>query len=175
MYRISLGIPRDLFRSARNLRPRVVRRLNTKLTTKVQPQLQQDVRHLVIEPRPVVHPFEFSTPKSRRWYFANKAPRGSRGGSYARTHKLIQAWKVAIIRVSERQYVIVTNEIPESQYVYGLPFLAQFHTLQRQVPGHWRTGWGNEELRIAIALINEHAVELIRQAYRETIQEELRA
>jgi len=173
MFQINLGIPPVLFRSLRGLYPRVVRRLNQKLNTQVQPALQQDLADLVEEPGPVEHPFEFGTPKSRRWYFANMVPKGSKGGSYRRTHALIKAWRLKITRQSDKSYIVVYNERDEARYVYGLPFVG-LHLFQRQIPGHTHTGWG-KEMKVAMALIQEHGVELIREAYQQTLQEEIRS
>lgn len=173
MYEIKIGLPQQLFTTLRSLSPRLVRRFNVKLTTKVLPVLQQDLRDFVQEPPAVVHPFEFGTAKSRRWYFANRVPKGSRGGSYARTHALIQAWTLKITRQSDVSYFVVSNPIDISKYVYGLPFIG-LHLFQRQIPGHLRTGWG-KDFRVAMALIGEHGADMVRETWRETVQEEIRS
>lgn len=104
----------------------------------VKPALEAKVAATVaVYPGPVVHPFEFATDKSRRWYFANKVRSGGKGGEYARTGDLGKAWIVQIDRRSKDSFITIRNTDPAAGFVYG-------SGSQRQVPGHAATGWGRD-------------------------------
>lgn len=108
----------------------------------VKPAIQQrvDTTVALYPPQRIPWGNGFATDKSRRWYFANRVPRGSRGGSYARTGDLAKAWVVRIDRRSKEEIIRVANTDPAAGYVYGPGnALASF----RQVPGHALTGWGS--------------------------------
>lgn len=98
--------------------------------TQVRPGL---LAELQFEPRPSVHPFEFATPKSRRWYFwalsEGKIP--TDGTRYKRTHMLSQAWKVGLTVGDNSIAFFAENKRKEEKFVSG----------KRQVPGHRTTGW----------------------------------
>lgn len=69
--------------------------------------------------------------RARRWYFANKVPRGSAGGRYQRTGALIEAYQV-VADVTDRDALItLINTAPGADYVVG----------DRQVPSHRATDW----------------------------------
>jgi hypothetical protein len=76
---------------------------------------------------PVVWQFEFATPKSQAFYFANFAD----DLPYQRTDKVRQ-WKVNVTDVDETGFTVrLENASEYAQWVYG----------SRQVPGHGTTGW----------------------------------
>lgn len=69
--------------------------------------------------------------RARRWYFANKVPKGSSGGRYQRTGELEANWDVQFIEDSAGGYFQAENDARAALYVYG----------ERQVPSHYLTGW----------------------------------
>lgn len=166
MYRVKLSIPPDLFAVVRELRPTARRNFNRALDQKVQPQLQQTANKAFTDPGPVVsgpdHPFEFSTAASRRFYFA----RFKGQLPYKRRSPGISgAWVVEIPRSGPKSYIVVYNRAPEADYVYGTP-------IQRQVPGHQRTGWGRNN-RAAFAAIERQAFDLITDVWYLAVTEAL--
>lgn len=85
----------------------------------------------------------FLTDKSRRWYFANKVPKGSRVGHYLRrtgSDAMENQWVVVLDRRSRAGLIMIHNTDSASGYVYGPENdLANI----TQTPGHRVTGWGN--------------------------------
>lgn len=69
--------------------------------------------------------------KARRWYFANKVARGSRGGRYQRTGDLEAAWDILFEGSDGGAVITLENSSPGAEFVYG----------ERQVPSHYATGW----------------------------------
>ncbi len=170
MIKYKLTVPDDLLASVRDLTARAEARFADRLQTQVKPQLQQSVSDTFGQyPGPVVHPFKFGTEKSRRWYFANKVPKGSRGGSYARKGTPPLGWTVRIdFRLSDGE-IIIYNKWSAAKYVYGRR--AHYPTFdQRQVPGHFNTGWG-ADLDVAARLVQEQAVDLTIDAWYEAVSE----
>jgi len=96
--------------------------VNTQVLPAAQARFE---KRLNADPGPVVHPFEFATPKSQGYYFATHQ------GAYLRTGG-VQQWRV-ILKAFSGQTVELTfeNPSPIAPWVYG----------PRQVPGHQRTGW----------------------------------
>jgi hypothetical protein len=165
MLTIKLSIPRDVFAAVRELPTRTKRNFNRELQTTVKPALQKDVDALLKdEPPRTGRTFEFSTPESRRYYFAAFKGRIP----YQRKHKLVKGWFVDIPRTSEKSYIVIGNSSPIAQYVYG-----SVNPYQRQVPGHARTGWGRNN-RVAFALITEHGIELIIDAWGRAVYQAAR-
>ncbi len=150
-------IPDDLFRAFRDLPATARREFNREVRATVQPRLQQSVNGLFTAPGAVSKPFGFSTPKSRRFYFAKFKGHIPR----PRTGAILRAWTVAITRSSARDYVILFNKQDYAKYVYGSPF-------QRQVPGHAKTGWGREN-KVAFALVQDEAIDLLIEAWYRAV------
>jgi hypothetical protein len=73
--------------------------------------------------------------RARRWYFANKVPRGSRGGRYQRTGALLNAWDVQLDASDGDGLLLATNDADGFDFVIG----------NRQVPSHADTGWYNAD------------------------------
>lgn len=158
MYKTKISVPPDLFRAVRDLRPRARRNFNRELERSVKPALQKTASRAFTDPGPVVsgpnNPFRFSSDASRKYYFAK-----FRGNiPYRRRSPGISGgWIVEIPRSGEKSYIVVYNKYPESKYVYGTP-------MQRQVPGHTRTGWGRNN-KAALAAIQREAFDLIADAW----------
>lgn len=98
--------------------------------------IRRKLAPLVREPQQPDLPFIWSTDparqaRARRWYFANKVPRGSRGGRYVRTHQLVNNWKVESSKARDGSILTVSNDTPGLDYVQG----------PRQVPSHRQSGW----------------------------------
>ena len=103
----------------------------------VIPTLRQQVKaRLAAPPGPVRYPFQFSTARSRRAYFATRG--FGNGIPYRRTGDLGRAWKVDHIRRPTGGEITVYNDAPYAGYVYGAPIIGGAN----QVPGHANTGWG---------------------------------
>lgn len=140
MYATSLTPDLGLLDAIAEVAPRVPDVMANYVSTVVRPAIENEVqRTIALYPGPVVHPFEFATRKSQAWYFANRVPKGSTGGSYQRTDELKKSWIVRIDRRSREDVLRVLNTADYAGYVYGPGnALASF----RQVPGHTVTGWG---------------------------------
>lgn len=77
----------------------------------------------------------FSTPKSRRWYFANKVPKGSKGGNYNRTHALSKGYRVRVINGDGAVILSVSNP---ANKVLGF---VKGDSRRLQTIGHRINGW----------------------------------
>lgn len=79
------------------------------------------------------HPFEFATPKSRRYYFhlVRTGQVRTDGHGYVRNGGYANSWRVDIEQSGNEYTIRVHSTFPASQYVGG----------NRQVPGHRNTGW----------------------------------
>lgn len=158
MFRQYLSVPPDFFSAFRELPTRSVRNFNREVREVVEPNIQKQVDGLFTEPGPVKYKFEFGTARSRRWYFANFKDRLP----YQRTGTLVKAWSVEITRQGQTTFIMLVNTAPEAKYVYGLP------PIQRQIPGHARTGWGRDN-KVAFQIIQEYTIDqLIDAWYRAT-------
>lgn len=76
--------------------------------------------------------YVFSTPRSMRWYFANKVPKGSKGGNYKRTHGLSQGYKVTVLR-SDGAVVLSVRNPANTAY--------RWTQSKQQTIGHRINGW----------------------------------
>lgn len=85
-------------------------------------------------PQLAIHPFEFATPRSRRWYRAQVRAGNIRtdGTRYIRNGDLGKAWMVLFDRRQTEGFLTVKNTASMAIYVFG----------NRQVAGHATTGWG---------------------------------
>lgn len=99
---------------------------------RILPQAQQRLDATLNKPgAPTGGKYTFSTPKSRRWYFANRKP------PYKRTGNVLQ-WRVTLTAFTGRTVeLIFENPVPYAPYVFGSP-------TQPQVIGH-RGRWINAE------------------------------
>lgn len=93
------------------------------------------VAQLQVEPREAVHPWQFQTAKSRAWYFANKVPKGSKGGRYVRTHAFVRGWRGRVSVGDNAVTMSISNPAPQTKFITG----------KRQVIGHAITGWQKHE------------------------------
>lgn len=83
------------------------------------------------DPGPVAIPFQFATPKSRRYYFANFQVPYKRTGNVRKWRIILKAFTGQVVEL------VFQNDAPYAQYVFGDAQGAH------QVPGHARTGWIN--------------------------------
>lgn len=95
---------------------------------------------LTREPGSPVYPYVWSlnpaaNARARRWYFANKVPKGSRGGRYRRTGAMLKAWKIKVAVRNDRALITMENPSLGAEYVQG----------RFQIFGHIRTGWPNAD------------------------------
>lgn len=103
----------------------------------IPPFLRKEITPLTTEPRLPTLPFVWSHDSAddarlRRAYF-KKLPRGSRGGRYVRTHKLVQAWKAAGRMTRNGAEATVSNDTPHLDTVQGNDIV--------QYPSHKDSGW----------------------------------
>lgn len=111
----------------------VMRTLTKRRISRIRAAIKQDFK----APNAVPDlPFIWSTnpaanARARRWYFANKVPKGSTGGRYQRTNKLEQAWDITFVEDDDGAAIQVENTEPGAEFVWG----------KRQVPSHYLTGW----------------------------------
>lgn len=84
-------------------------------------------------PREAVHPFQFGSEKSRRFYFAQlRAGKiQTRGGRYVRTGTLAAGWRVDVITGDGTVVLSARNPVKYTPFVTG----------KRQIIGHEITGW----------------------------------
>lgn len=108
-------------------------------------------------PQPTL-PFKWSfdpiaNARARRWYFANKVPRGSAGGRYQRSGALGKNYDMEFDFDFEGDTIFyLTNATPGAEYVVG----------ERQVPSHERSGWeqlDDAALRLSTT-INEEFIDV---------------
>lgn len=140
MYSAKLDLPIETIRAQREAAKKAPAKMSDYMTQVVKPELETLVQNtLAIYPGDVVHPFEFATAKSRRWYFANMVPSGSERGKYRRTDALKLAWRVIIDRRRTDGLITIRNIHPAANYIIG----------EFQVPGHRVTGWAkNQEAQL---------------------------
>lgn len=107
--------------------------MRTELQTIVKPVVQAKVDELYgTAPGKVQYPFEFGTDKSRRAFFATNG--FGRGLPTPRSNQLPTSWVVEFSSQFIADALRIYNNKSYAQFVYGSP-------LQRQIPGHRRTGW----------------------------------
>ncbi len=99
--------------------------------------LRTEIVPLTTEPRLPTLPFVWSNNPSkdaqlRRAYFKT-LPKGSRGGRYIRTHKLVQAWKTEGKIIQGGAQATVSNDTPHLDTVQG--------SSDVQYPSHNDSGW----------------------------------
>ena len=82
-------------------------------------------------PGPVKYPFQFATPKSRRYYFANFNVPYKRTGAVRKWRIVLKAFTGLTVEMT------FENSAPYAKYVYG-DAKGSFQT-----PGHAHTGWLN--------------------------------
>lgn len=109
-------------------------------------RLSQNLRKRFVAavPGPPRYPFVWSlnhaaNMRARRWYFANRVPKGSRGGTYQRTGKLVKSYEVTIKLSDLENNIMVSNPSRGELYTLG----------ERQIYGHQRTGWPKRDDIIA--------------------------
>lgn len=104
---------------------------------RAKPVTRRFLDELKDEPRPAVHPFVFATPRSRRWYFyaLREGLIPTDGRRYKRSGLTIKAWRVIVKPTTGGGELVLENDQPHAQYVYG----------PRTVPGHLITGWPQVE------------------------------
>lgn len=96
----------------------------------IKPDLLHELRYY---PGEVVHPFQFATPKSRRWYFfaVHTGLIKTDGRAYIRTGQFAQGWDTDVTIGDGSIVMSVTQTLRATRFITG----------NRQVPGHRRTGW----------------------------------
>lgn len=94
----------------------------------------RDLAEISVEPNNrAVHPFEFATAKSRRWYFAQirKGKIKTDGYGYVRSGAYKKSWQILVEHQGDSFKVRYRSTAKASTYISG----------KRQVPGHRNTGW----------------------------------
>lgn len=154
MYTASVVIDSDVFKAVRGVSAQAPKRAQVFVNTLQRDALVMVKTKIAPYPGPSVHPFEFATERSKRWYFANlaegKIP--TDGKRYKRQHNLENAWEVKMDRRGLNTFMTINNSAPYAVFVYGPGVLI---TTRRQVPGHRRTGWGGKKLDDAVIAVSE--------------------
>lgn len=159
MIRYDVSVPYDVLDAVEELPRRAEATFGNLLDTQVKQPLQNTVTDLFGQyPGPAVHPFQFATAKSRRWFFANI-------GHYTRKGKPPLGWTVNIDLRRTGSELIIFNQWTNSIFVYG-------GVTQRQVPGHARTGWG-ADFETAADLAQERGVDLLIAAWVMAVDTEV--
>ena len=110
-------------------------------TKRAVSRTSSEIRKFLAETKPQsALPFRWShnpakQARARRWYFANKVPKGSKGGRYQRTGRMVKAFNVVGKIISGGAVISIENRAKGSEFVHGA----------RQVPSHARTGWNTVE------------------------------
>ena len=160
MYNLKIKLPDNLLKSIKTLPATSYKMMHVEMEKTVKPAVQREVTDLVATyPGPVQYPFEFGTAKSRRAFFATKG--FGRGIPTVRTGELGRSWLVRYRFAQTIGTLILENTDPAAKYVYG-------NKGQRQIPGHFKTGWGRD-LPPALQLIDEYAVKLIIDAWGRSV------
>lgn len=134
------------------------REITNAFDNQIKPFFLDELRYY---PRPAVLPFQFATPKSRRWYFwAVRTGRiKTSNGRYQRSGALGAGWQVSLFFSDSAVGMAVRNPRKEVKYVTG----------KRQVPGHANTGWPKHEETIlfwqgaAVEVVDETIARLINR------------
>lgn len=125
---------RDLFSRLPKFAPKAFNRQLTKSKQKLERKLR--VAPNALPNLPFIWSYDpVKQNRALRWYFANKVPKGSKGGRYKRTGKLLRAWEIKSIITPDSVTVTAQNNAPGADYVIG----------DRQVPTHYETGWGQQD------------------------------
>lgn len=126
---ITRGDSLEALFEAEKAKPKKFRKEAQKRLSKYNSQLLSTLR--AENPRPPSKPFIWSYnlarhENARRYYYATKVPKGSKGGSYKRTQALQKHWKTRINLQDFEGLIILENDMPGAEYVIG----------DLQVPGH---------------------------------------
>lgn len=123
------------------------------VATKIPPFLFKHITPLTTEPRAPTLPFIWSHDPAKQRALRNayfrKLPKGSRGGRYVRTHKLVQAWRVDGQMTRDGAQATVSNDVPYLDTVQG----------DEQYPSHKDSGWIRYDEVLVVA--GEKAVDLV--------------
>lgn len=120
---------------------------------KIPPLLYKEIQPLRTEPREPTLPFIWSydpgeNRRLRAKYFKT-LPKGSRGGRYRRTHKLVQAWLTGSRRSATQASFTVENNTPYLDTVQG----------DEQYPSHKDSGWALYDPVLVVA--GEKAIDTV--------------
>ena len=163
--KFKLTLPTSLLSAQRNLKARTKAEFKRNQQVKVKPDLQRQVDDLLGgDPGPVSRPFVFATEKSRKAYFATNG--FGKGIPFKRDDSIRTSWRVSVLTRLSKDFVVIDNPKKAAKYLYGSPD-------QRQVQGHKNTGWG-KDFDEAITLINEHAVILVKDNWRDAVLKALK-
>lgn len=134
------GAPAKLQKLKENLNatPQAVRSVMRELARVEENELIGDLR--TPPPRPHRTPWEWTTEKQRRAFFATDG--FGRGIPTQRTGKVTAGWRVRVENTPEGGRIIIENTTPYAKYVYG-----QFTKRSPQQRFHSITGWPTIHLR----------------------------
>lgn len=115
------------------------------IANEVQQRNNDTVLRVMAEyPSQAKHPFEFATPKSRRYYFwlIKQGKINTDGTRYIRNGKLGKSWSFEVKTNKRGVAMVIQTSAKMARYVGGTmaiskPSLAR----QAQVAGHRNTGW----------------------------------
>lgn len=113
------------------------RRLQVYVSEQVKAQVTRDIAPLKEEPPQPDYPFVWSfdpakQARARAWWFAHLKRTGSTGGSYQRTHGLVEGWTVDVSQFRNSILIAVSNAAEKAVKWTQSVF---------QVVSHKRSGW----------------------------------
>lgn len=167
-YGYSLDIDTTYLEMISEVTPRVPELATQYFEDTVVPNIETEVDRVIAPYPPQRIPWGdgFATPKSRRWYFANKVEKGSKGGHYERTLDLMRAWYVRLDRRSVENFLRIGNSEPYAGHVYGR---GNALSAYNQVPGHALTGWG-DDFDNKFAAIEEYSIQQLFAAWNYMVE-----
>lgn len=124
--------------------------------------IEPDLVPLKTEPPAPKLPFIWSynpviNAQKRREYFKT-LPKGSRGGRYIRTHKLVQSWKTQTYRSPNEAVISVSNNTPYIETVQG----------DEQYPSHKDSGWALYDP--VFDTVTEKAIDAVTEKFFEVFK-----
>jgi hypothetical protein len=101
------------------------------------------VQALANYPRPAVLPFQFATPKSRRYYFwmISQGMVNTDGQRYIRSNRYKRSWETNVTSGKGVYTLELSNRWKASKFVGGDLTFDKAKAERAQVAGHRRTGW----------------------------------
>jgi len=142
MYQARFRVDKEIMSEIRRIRRAAPIQVRAFVNDTLKPDVQaRALTEMQKQPRQSPLPFVWSynpaaNARARRWYFANKVPKGAarkKRGRYVRTGQLVRGWKVLFDLRSAT--LKLTNEARGVEYVQG----------NRQVPSHKKTRWANAD------------------------------
>jgi hypothetical protein len=175
MLKISFTLNQQLGGKLKDLPPKIKSNFKTKLRTKLRPELEELANSLLnVEPGPVSEPFEFGTPRSKRYYIilVKKNPGLTDGQHWKRRGLEQEAFRIMIRDYVRADLISLVNI--QRQSTGTEPYPARYTYGPWAVAGHINTGWPALLQRATPILRTraiDRAIDLGNEALREAKRE----